>query len=318
MPRTYDASDLRRARVGVLLLSLIVAGTIAIFFLDALLRATSEGPIITITSESAPGVQPGTDVWVAGRSVGRVTSVQFREPADGRDRIVIRAVLVRGVEDYLRADAVVSLQPGALLEPVVVFIDPGSASEPWHLEQPLAAEDATLGPEVLLELSAALKTAGDTLREQAARVGDVIASGGGTLGALRSDPTVLAEAGARLGEVRTLLRDNHRSGTIGLLAADTLIDARLLRIRDRLAALDSLRTRERATRSLEQTAEALTTFQERLAALSSRIDAGEGTLGRTLQDGELARQVAVLRARLDSTAIEFAKYPERWLKVKVF
>jgi len=102
------------------------------------------------------------------------------------------------------------------------------------------------------------------------------------------------------------------------MVADTTIGTRLARTRDNLAALDSLPTRAQAIHGLENTADALAAFQQRLGALSARLDAGEGALGRTLQDGELGTQVALLRARLDSTAVEFAKYPDRWLKVKVF
>lgn len=318
MPRTYDEDDFRRARVGALLILTIVAVSLSVFFVDTVLRATTEGPLITITTESAPGVQPGTAVWVAGRSVGRVTSVEFRAPSDGRDRVVIRAVLERGVERLLRADAVAAIQPGALLEPVVVFIHPGSADRQWNLELPLSARDATLGPEVLLELRDVLLVSAEALREQASRVGDVMTRGGGTLGALLEDPDVLKQAGDRVSEVRTLSRDHYHTGTIGRFVADTLIDVRLARIRDRLARLDSLPTREQALASYEETSLALTAFQDRLETLSERLDAGEGTAGRALQDGQLATQVALLKARLDSTVVEFTKYPERWLKVRVF
>jgi ABC-type transporter Mla subunit MlaD len=275
--------------------------------------------MITVTTESALGVQPGTDVWVAGRSVGRVVSVRFRSPSESGDRVVIRAVLERGVEEFVRDDATARIQPGSLLGPVVVFIHPGTGNRPPRdFEEPLRVAHQTLSPEALLELGERLRASGDTLREEARRVADAIARGGGTLGALRANPGVLREAGARLSEVRRLAADHYANGAIGRFAADTMIDVRFARIRGRMAALDTLRGRTRSSESLKQATTALTAFQDRLAALSERLDSGEGTVGRALHDGALVRQIELLRARLDSATVEFAKYPDRWLKVKVF
>ncbi|MFV1985706.1 MAG: MlaD family protein [Gemmatimonadota bacterium] len=319
MTKTYDDRELHRARIGALLITLVTAVSLAVFFVDELVRASREGPMITVTTRFAPGVQPGTDVWVAGRSVGRVVSVEFREPTDGRDRVMIRAVLERGVETFVRADAAVTIQPGALLAPVVLFIHPGSADQPPRdFDLPLRAEDQALSPEALLEMGETLRASGDRLRGEARRVATAIQRGGGTLGALRDDPDVLREAGERLSEVRRLVSEHYETGTIGRFARDTIVEARLARIRYRLTVLDTLRTRTHAAESMRQTAAALTTFHDRLTALAERLDAGEGTAGRALQDGTLARQIALLRSRLDSATVEFAKYPERWLKVKVF
>ena len=73
-----------------------------------------------------------------------------------------------------------------------------------------------------------------------------------------------------------------------------------------------------ATASFEETSAAVEAFQGRLLALADRLDRGEGTAGRWLHDGEIERQLALLRARLDSATVEFVKYPDRWLRVKVF
>ncbi|MDX1393191.1 MAG: MlaD family protein [Gemmatimonadota bacterium] len=318
MPRTYDDEDVRRARIGALIIVICAVVALGVFFIDAIVRATTEGPRITIAVDAAPGVDAGTDVWVAGRSVGRVLGVQFRRPDEAGERVVIRAVLERGVEEFIRDDADVSIQPGALLAPVIVLVHPGSPDAgPRALDRPFTARDRALGPEALLELGEALRVAGDSLRVQTGRVSTRLSDGGGTLGALLADRDVLAESEQALRETMVALGD-WRSGSIGRLASDSVLGPRLDRISSGLATLDSMQTRERTSETLRETTAAVDAFQERLALLAARLDAGEGTAGRALRDGELARQVALLRARLDSAAVEFALYPERWLRVKVF
>jgi len=319
MAPTLDAGDRRRARIGFLLIAIVVAVSVVAFFIDSLERATVEGPRITVTTTSAPGVEPGTGVWVAGRPVGRVLSVEFRPPRDGEDRIVIEAVLERGVDDVLRADATVTIQAGALLEPVILAIQPGTGSAPRRdPDLPLRAITEQLDPEALLAMAEELGRAGERLRDEASRVKSVITRENGTLTRLAADPDVLAESGALLARVDTVMRREVPNGTVGRFAEDTLISQRLVRIRERLADLDTLRTRERAVRSLEETMTALTGFQDRLLRISQRLDQGEGTAGRAMRDGEIDRQLSLLRARLDSTFVEFMKRPDRWLRVTVF
>lgn len=319
MARTLSTEDRRRVRIGFLLIGLLTVACVVAFFIDRVERATVEGPRITVTTPTAPGVQPGTAVWVAGRPVGRVLSVQFRPPQDGPDRIVIEAVLERGVDEVLRADATVTIQAGSFLSPVILAIDPGTGTAPKRdPSTPLHARTERLDPEALLSMSETLRQAGERLRAEASRLRSAIALGDGTISSLTANPGVLTEAGATLARVDTVLRRDLPTGALGRFATDTLISRRLRRIRERLADLDTLNAREHAVRSLEETMAALTAFQDRLVRLSERLDQGKGTVGRALRDGEIDRQVALLRARLDSAIVEFMQRPDRWLRVKVF
>lgn len=319
MADRYDDHDRRRARVGALLILVIGVVATAVFFLDALVRITTEGPHITVMTQSAPGVEPGTAVWVAGRDVGRVLSVEFKEPTRGIERIEVVAVLERGVERFIRADATVNIQPGALLEPVVVVIHPGSPNRAtWDLDVPFTTTNETVDPEALVEMGAALRASGDSLRGEAERLRSAIRRGGGSIALLADNPDVLREAGSTMEEAAEVLTRDLPHGNLGRLAADTLIAARLARIRERLATLDTLGTRDRAIQSFEETSAAMEAFENRLLALSDRLDSGEGSAGRWLRDGEIGQQLGLLRARIDSMSVELARYPDRWLRVKVF
>lgn len=317
--RHWTDNDRRNARIGLLLIAALTAACVTIFFIDSIRRATVEGPEITVAAQRAPGIVPGTAVWVAGRPVGRVLSVTFLPPADGADRIVIRAVLERGVDEVLRADAHAVLHPGGLLEPVVVAIDPGTGSLPrWDLARPIPSGTTSMTPERLLEMGKTLADAGVGLADEAGRLRRRVDAGGGTLARLVEHPAVLADAGASLARLDTLVRSGDVGGTFGRLMADTAMGSRLRRIRHRLAVLDTLNARERATASYEEMARAVADFQTRLTRMSARLDAGEGTAGRALHDGAIARQTTLLRARMDSLTVELMKRPDRWLRVKIF
>ena len=319
MIRTDDPRERRRARTGALLTLGILVVSVAVFFLDTIIRATTEGPRITVTTESAPGVEPGTAVWLAGREVGRVLSVGFGDPVRGRDRVIIEAVLDRGAERFIRGDATVAIQPGALLEPVIIAIEPGSASRPqWDLARPFVTRTGAVGPDVLLDLTAGLRASGDALRDQADRVRTALRSRSGTLAAMAEGDGTFDETRRIARQIRQRTADEYATGTAARLASDTIVSERLESIRGRLAVLDTLDTRARAVESFEETRRALDDFRGRLASLSRRLDAGEGTLGRWQRDGAIRAQMALLRARLDSLTVELMKDPGRWLRVRVF
>lgn len=308
----------RNARIGLGLMTAVAVLAIAIFMLDTAVRALSEGPRVTVLATAAPGLGPGSAVWVAGRPVGRVLSVGFRPPASGPDNVVIRAVLQRGTEPILRADATAEIRAAALLEPVVVVIDPGSPdAPPWGLDDTLRTPRERLDMDALRELGDSLIAVSDDLSQRAATLRQRVRRASGTLAALARNPDVLAEAAAAVNRLRVLLAEEYPSGTAGRLASDTAVSMRLARIYDRLAALDTMPGRE-ASSALESASSAIEAFERRLARLSERLDEGRGTAGRALVDGAIARQTALLRAQLDSLVVELMTYPERWLRVRVF
>jgi hypothetical protein len=249
-----------------------------------------------------------------------VLSVSFRPPGEVEGGVFfIEAVLQRGVGSILRADASARIQASGLLEPVVIAIDPGTpSSPPWNfadtLRTPteyLSEEDLRAMADTLLRVRAGIA---ENVRELRAR----IRRGGGTLSALEANPGVLDTAARRATRLGRLLEEGLPHGTIARLGRDTLIAPRLNRIRVRLARLDSLPEHRKAMDAVGRTTRALDALQVRISRLSERLDAGEGTAGRAIADGEMARQTALLRARLDSLVAELVRDPSRWLRVRVF
>ncbi len=295
--------------------------SLAVFFLDDLMRATQEGPQVTIAAATAPGLEPGSTVWVAGRPVGRVLKVLFRPPdPDSRDNVIIHAVLQRTVGDVIRSDASVSIRPSDLLEPVVVSIRPGTPGfPPFDFTDTLRAVSEDLDQEYVLELVDSLRAAGSRLSDRAVELGRTLDDPRGTLSALASNEPLRAALRRDLARLRDVLVRDLERGSLGRLLTDSLMPARMDSVRARLAAL-SVRSGEDAEERmpLEELAGHLDALMTRIAGLEARLDAGEGTAGRALRDREIQDQLALLRARLDSVVAELTARPDRWLRIRIF
>jgi hypothetical protein len=295
--------------------------SLAVFFLDDVLRATQEGPRITIAAASAPGLEPGTAVWVAGQPVGRVLDVVFRPPDRARgDNVIIHAVLRRTVGDVIRADASVAMHPSGLLEPVVVSIRPGTPSlPPFDFADTLRAVSEALDQEYVLELLDSLREAGSRLSDRAGRLGRVLDGSSGTLSALASDESLRAVLRQDLGRLRDVLARDLEAGSLGRLMTDTLMPARMDSVRARLAVLSQMSGEDHEERiGFETLAGHLDGLMTRIAGLEAMLDAGEGTAGRALRDREVQDQLTLLRARLDSVVAELTARPDRWLRLRIF
>lgn len=310
----------RRVGLGVAWIALITTVSVTVFFVDDLLRATQEGPRITIATAAAPGLEPGSTVWVAGRPVGRVLEVLFRPPDPmSRDNVIVHAVLQRSVGDVIRADASASIRPSDLLEPVVVSIRPGTpASPPFDFTDTLRAVRDDLDQEYVLGLLDSLRTAGRRLSERAAELGRALEDPGGTLSALASNQLLRETLRRDLARLRDILTRDLEQGSLGRLLTDSLLPARADSVRGRLVRLSDLSAEDAERMRLQELATHLDALVSRIGTLQARLDAGEGTAGRALRDREIQDQLMLLRARLDSVVTELTARPDRWLRVRVF
>ena len=327
MIRTDLTSDAvrTRARRGLILIACALVLSTAISVIELIVRATLEGPRITALAHSAEGLGPGSAVWVAGRSVGRVLSVSFQSPEESdrggpfESHVIIDAVIDRVAEPILRADATADVRPSDLVAPVVLSVNPGSGSAPpWNYADTLRASGPPIDPETVRALSDSLLQAVRTLEVDASEARDVLGSDQGSLARFCEDPGTLAGLQGSLESLAELLqRDLKRSSLVGL-ATDTLVSTAARRVQGRLATWEAAPQMASAVQNLETTLEALDAVMSRLSAITERLDRGEGTAGRALMDQEIRRQLAALRTAAAGLAEDLGYSPSRWLRVRVF
>jgi hypothetical protein len=322
MRSRLSARSWKDVRPGLLIAGSVAFVSIAVFFMDTILRGIEEGPRLVITTAAAPGLVPGSAVWVAGRPAGRVLAVAFRGPGEsGGGNVVIDAVLHRTVVGVIRADARASIEPSDLLEPVVLAVDPGSGLAPaFEFSDTLRAATAVLDQDRVLADLESLRVQLAAQRPDADALRRAVREGPGTAALLSRDTTlqqVLRENRQRLGRV---LPGGKPQGTLGRLMRDTVLRGSVDSLRVRFARFGILRDslRESGGVSLADAVASFRSVRSRLEVLETRLSSAEGTAGRALYDEAIHQQAALLRARIDSTLTELMAAPGLWLRIRLF
>lgn len=305
-------------RLGLLLLAAAVPAAIGIFWLDAIQRLFVEGPQLVVTADEIHGLAPGDGVWIAGHTAGRVTGISFvGTEGEEAGRVAVRLVLLRDAAPALRRDAQARIGSGALLEPPIVKISPGSPDAPPYDFADTLAVSTLPGLEEFRALADSARVALESLRGATDGLKRELEEGSGTLPRLRRDPELVA----RLERSRTRatdLRQAWNGNGAGAVWRDTSLHARARRVAGRLRELSSAIVADSAVGAAAQIPPALDGLRARADRLSRRLEAAEGTLGRLGADDELRWQTEHTRALLDSLLVETKERPLRFLHFRLF
>ncbi|MCC6319707.1 MAG: MCE family protein [Gemmatimonadaceae bacterium] len=247
------------------------------------------------------GLKQGQPVWLSGATVGFVDRITF-EPG-GTLLVTYR------LEDQYRVPkgAQASIMPNGFFGDVAIGLTPTVPSTEFHAE----GDTIPVGPPAA------------SLARLAANA-DTITQGVNTL--LRGANTQLVDSGG-LREVRRTMEAMNRLvvqlGEVTALQSREL-QATLVAVRAKAAAVDSQQVDStvralRATAANLQvaTAEMKTTTGE-LNALLRKVQAGEGTAGKLVNDPALYNDLRRVLLRVDSLTVEFRKNPRRFINLEIF
>ena len=300
MSRAVSWRSLSRGLVAVGFLVLATAATLTYARIG---RLSGDTVRYYAAFASARNVMGGTEVWINGAKVGRVSKVRFAPAsADTAKRIVIELEVLARFGDQIRKNSVTRLRTGAkLMGPTVVYITAGSSDA-----QVITANDTLIGSSAA-DVSEMTASFGEVAREFPQVMADVkilsssLKSTRGTIGALTTlDAPKRFEA---LVDNASRLTDRAMSGngTIGLAMGR---GALIARAKAATAQADSLRTflssgesslgRFRRDSTLLRT---VADVRDELSITSSLMANGSGTLARFGTDSVIAVQTAE-RARL--------------------
>jgi ABC-type transporter Mla subunit MlaD len=310
-----DTRQRRRVLYGSLLIAGLVGLAFLIFFLDDLYSAFEKNYSITALVPDAPGIAPGTPVWIGGKEVGGVLRVAILPTSiDTLGRVAVTLELPMWVREQVRADSRVRLTSVSMMSEAVIDILPGSATAPMLQPGDTLRLDARLSAVELADRAAALRTELDTV-----------------VGALR---TLAPAASARLDQTRRIVeRLDGAMQEVQQIRADLDANPGLARMREPefQASLERARAhaaelpamiasaRQRVDGASEVRA-ALSRLQSRADTLAAQLDAAaailqqsEGFVGRFQQDTALIRAVNSARASLDSLIAEAQRNPLRFI-----
>jgi len=267
---------------------------------------------------NARNVMGGTEVWINGTKVGRVSKVHFAAPSiDTARRVVVEIEVLRKYREQIRENSSVSLGTGArLMGPTVIYITSGTPAA-----RVVAAND-TIRTSVGGDVQALTASFGDVTKELPALMANVkvlttaLTSTEGAVAALTS-----SDAPKRL---ETLVDNASRLADRATAASSSLgraMDGGLVaRAKTAAAQADSLRTLiasnqgslgrfRRDSTLLRSVAE----VRDELAITSKLLASPSGTLGRFAQDSIIAVQMTEMSKQMTELFNDIKRRPFRYI-----
>ena len=254
--------------------------------------------------ENVQGLMANAPVWLAGRQVGRVESVDFSELEGGRAALRVVLAVDREVQHRIRDDSQASIGTIGLLGDRYVEVSLGSASA-----QPLpdGGELKTIDP---MNVSLVMDRGAQALENVATLAGNlnkVVEDFGQATGGKRLADSVGSLAGVveelRTGDglLHSLIYDEYEGGGIGSIERSLVT---LEGILDQIArgdgVLHALIYEELSEQDIVLEA---VEAGSRLNSILSKVDRGEGTFGLLLNDPTLYDDLKRLLGGAERSAV---------------
>jgi phospholipid/cholesterol/gamma-HCH transport system substrate-binding protein len=314
MARRLSWSDVRGGLIAVVVIAIVAVAVLKFLRVGALHGDTFR--LFALVGE-ARGVTRGSEVWLNGQKIGKITDIRFLPTStDTSRRIQIEMDVLAKYRDAMRNDALAQIRAGGgIVGPPVVYLSAGTArAAPLRPDdtvrtQPQADVEGATGqfavatkelPVIVgnlklitIQLKGTAGTAGailnglglrdlDRAQSRASRLMDRL-SGGGTAGfMMRGGLSVRAQrVMARADSVRALLASPNTS--LGRLRRDSTLAAEVADIRNELTLLQ--------------------------ASLAS----GRGTAGRAVSDSALGNALAEAQREMTLLRADLKKHPFRYV-----
>ena len=246
------------------------------------------------------GLKTGSPVWVSGATVGYVSDVQFRP--DGTLMTELRVTSPQPIPKRSPASVV----PNGIFGDVAVNFTPMHSNARYVegdtvVSGPTAAGIAqlTAKADTITTSVAALTTAMNKELVAGGGLADLRGTLAGTNKLMLQLSTIAATQSAQLSATMASLR----RATSAVDSAK--IDSTLSNLRTTSVNMTSL------TRSLDSTGRALN-------QIVAKVDSGNGSAAKLINDPALYNDVHALLGRMDSLVADIKKNPKRYINVKVF
>ena len=272
---------------------------------------------------AARGVLKGSEVWLLGQKVGKITDIRFRSPSesDTTARVLIEMELLEKYREALHRDAEAQVRAGgSVIGAMVVYLTSGSPSAP------VIRDGDTLRAQPQSDVESATDQFGAATRELPAIINNVktiraeLQSSSGSAGALRRANTLdrgsLRTTGQQLSRLRQRLENGRGSlgrvmnGGLGARAARAMARADSVRALVRSSSASLGRFRKDSTLAAE-----VADVRDELAEVRAALADSRGTVGRVLHDsaafdalGEVHREMALLVADLKKHPLRYSPF----------
>lgn len=316
MARRLSWSDVRGG-----LIACIVIAAVAVVILKFMRVGALHGdtfPLYAVVGE-ARGVTKGSEVWLGGQKIGRITDIQFRSPgtADSASRLFISMEVLEEHRHALRRDAVAQIRSGGtVIGPPVVYLSPGSPRA-----RPLQPGD-TVRTLVQSDVEDATTRLGEAAKEFPVIMANVqvlraqLQSPRGTAGALLNGSGMGELGRARIQATRLMGRINGRGGSIGPIMNGGLNDRAgrvMARVDSVRALLSSKHTSLGRFRRDSTLLGEVDDIRNELTLVRASLDESRGTVGRAMHDSALTSTLGQAQQEMSLLFADIKKHPFRYL-----
>ena len=307
-----DARQTRRAWAGAGIIVLLLGLGTFVFLLDDILARLRPTFTVVAVLREAPGVGPGSAVWVGGRPLGTVLEVGLLPTRDSLSRVGVSIELPAQLREQVRRDSRVRLTAERLIGEPILDILPGSPGAPMLRAGDTLQQAPRYDAAAVAARTRAFQLALDSALTELRAVQAPLQS------RLASFQRVQLQLGRAQQEYARLMGDVRTSPGLALLGggAQGSIQrsrATLQQLMDGMAGLRAKADESGATANAGALMASAAQLQGSLAALDSAMKARGGTLDRMARDSALADALVNARVALDSLIADAKARPFRYV-----
>lgn len=315
MARRLAWSDVRGGLVACVVL---VVAAIAILKFSRVGALRGDTFPLYATVGDASGVMKGSEVWLSGQKIGKVTDIHFRPPqsSDTLHRVAIDMEIQSKYSDAFRKDAVGQIRPGgSFIGPSVVYLTPGTMKgapiSPGDTVRIKGAPDFGTATTQLKSAAQEVPAIVDNLKLLRAEMD----STRGTMGAVMHG-SALGQVGRVRESASQLAGSLQNRGTAGRVMQGDLM-ARARRVMARADSVRSLAGSQNTSLGRFRRDSTLlghvSEIRADLAKLRAEMNSPDGTVGRFTQDSAITLQLAEAQNQMALLFADIKKHPLRYL-----
>jgi phospholipid/cholesterol/gamma-HCH transport system substrate-binding protein len=249
-----------KVRLGLFIVIGLIIFVIAIFFIGKQKNLFSPVFKVTTSFYHISGLQVGNNVRFSGINVGIVDNIMIINDSTVQVDMLIR----KNVQEFIKADSQAGIGSSGIIGDRIIIITQGSTNAPMAKDgQHIESKEPVETDAIMASLSATAENV-ELITLELAEIMVNINSGEGALGRLISDPAIAENISQTIG--------NFKKSSAGL---DETIETTKTNV---YAFMESL----------QQTAAKTEIASHQLGEIMVRINSGEGTLGRLIQDTTMA------------------------------
>lgn len=264
-----------KARLGM-----FIAGGIAVFVIAIFIIGKQQNlfnPVFKLTTNflNVSGLQVGNNVRFSGITVGTVDNITIINDST----VEVDLMIKKTVQQFIKADCVASIGSEGIIGDRVVIINQGSNNAALAIDgQKILSKEPVETDDIIVSLQATSVNA-EVITLQLAEIMTNINNGQGTLGRLIQDSTVAENINQIIG--------NFKTSSEGL---DETIEV----TKENVFAF---------MQSLQKTVAKTEVASNQLGEIMIKINSGEGTLGRLIQDTTLSTNIDITVINLKESSI---------------